>query len=256
MEPDGKRGINQTSMKMMAENTVKLAHAPANEDKVFVRGPSKVVTIIGETIIGESNDVANCVDECSREAPSIESQSEEMLKHKQELTLSPRQTQLLLPRAHMTKAERKRLQWDLEKEAVTMFGKANESSMLSSMRSTIALQANELSDSSKGSSKLTVEMDKQTTNHQKQRASITSVVEPVYVPGLGQVDDQAIKYSDDNTNSAGAQYIQNQYNVMRHGPVQHIVPSKYPLSKAQIKRLQWEKEKGKINYYRIKSKDD
>lgn len=227
---DGKKRVKEKSKKQVQIDDELMY----DEEPVFVRRPTKVVVVDEQTT---PRDNKSPQGNLSLPVKSDTDNSE--LNEPKEL--SPRQKHLLIPRKHMTKVEQKRLQWELENAA------------LEKLRTEHGRWA-KLIDQENTNQQPTVQVEKKvahvshgdvskTKGDEKQldvkstTAAHKIMVEPDFVPGLGSISTAAVpaqvsKYSDP---SAKAENVQVK-------PTE--VPAMTTLTKAQQKRMQWERERG------------
>lgn len=218
------------------------------DEQVFVRGPAKVVVLEDDT------SVAN-----QQSAAEMNPQEEVATQHTKlaQPEPSPRQKQLLIPRSHMTKGEKRRLQLELESEAIEKLQKdtqaRNEKLGLPSNRDKPSERLNDtkanksIKDGSvtKVAAAQPVGKGKGSTVNRGAMREAVVFVEPDFVPGLGDLsttETNAHRVTTDNTNTASKYESHVQQPQPPH---KEIVQQPQILSKAEQKRLQWEREKGK-----------
>lgn len=256
-----KRTNNHTLTKARQEKHV--SHEDLDDEPVFSRQPRKVVVVEDDT--AESELKLNTDPESGeREIKKTVEEKNETLNTSRSVELTPRQKQLLLPKAHMTKAERKRLEWELENAENEKLNKEKET-QINSFHSGGNSNKNPSKQTKETPTKSEVKVNhagttpskSQPKNNQSKSSqdnnSAKLVIEPDFVPGLGNLPDQPHGHftSSDRqsvrTEAAGNQPSHRHRNTSQPQAEQskELHQQSYqPLSKVQLKRLQWEKEKG------------
>ena len=243
--------------------SVRLADSPSNhEDDVFIRGPAKVVVVEEEN--SAQPDIKLDLDQPERLPDPPSEPPREITKVPE---LSPRQKQLLIPRSHMTRAEKKRLQWELENaETERMRTERLRSEEIYKGQSPRRMQT----ENSQGTQYTTSNIvaserkpRKELTNNTKtapdSKKSEPAVVEPSFIPGLGEVGPETNTTQRDPVSYRGTdqpsyrnggnnykQYGNNANQQLTAENTSSTARTEYkPLSKAELKRLQWESERGR-----------
>ena len=228
------------------------------DEPVFVRGPAKIVTIDEPP-----------PDRVTEPVPVAQTSRDPQPEPTNPTELSPRQKMLLIPRAHMTKAEKKRLQWELENEAMEKLRLENEE-RVKRLTGATRKQDNTTADNSgstkpadkaprikeERSKKVKQSPSKKSTSGarpgdqpltREQMREAVKFVEPDFVPGLGDI-------SGNPSNAEQPAPVRGEPVLQRQPPQAPVTQAAPPpsqqqipvmLSKAEQKRLQWNKERGK-----------
>lgn len=219
----GEKSLDTQKSKIKAKKQVKIAEQATSEveELVFVRGPAKVV-VVDEKSANET-DSASAANN-SAAADLVANTKTNYPEKASSPELSPRQKLLLIPRAHMTIGERKRLQWELENAAIDKLKKENEE-----RAKRLGISQNntkELTKDNKGQVRETHKTSKgeEIMTREKLREAVV-FVEPDFVPGLGELSSQG----EPNT-------VKQPTNTKEGLP---------RLSIAEQKRLQWKREQGR-----------
>lgn len=256
-----KRGKNSTS-KSSKHITIQPEDSFDRDEPVFVRGPGKIVTIDEPP-----------QDRVTQPVPEDSTNRDPEPTQPVALDLSPRQKMLLIPRAHMTKAEKKRLQWDLENEAMEKLrleneGRAKRLGLYTKQQDSKPTVDNtqpakqvlkgqtfteqnsrQMKPSPRKAPKSTAgaKADQPALTLQQKREAV-KFVEPNFVPGLGDISDNSSR--PDNVVLKSEPVIQQPSQPSIRQPAPQPVVQKPAhqapqiLSKAEQKRLQWNKERG------------
>ena len=215
---------------------VKIADDEYDEDKVFTRSPAKVVVIDDSPSVKDSKQTGETNEKLLSEA-DVKLPLEKDSEIPKPAQLSPRQKQLLIPRAHMTKGEKRRLQMELEAASIEKLKNENYEKMvkLGLAKDSKMNEANqgEVQRKEKSSEK----PQYNDTNSKKKRSSV--LIEPDFVPGLGDLSHRD-PTSQPELNSVSKPSVKEP--DIREP---QAVPVVQPLTRAELKRLQWDKEKGR-----------
>lgn len=231
------------------------------ENSVFVRQPVKTV-VIDDSETAETSKTVRFESKDNHHAYSQDSQKQELpsdtrpaFDDRTALTdmLSPRQKLLLIPRGHLTKAERMRLDLDLEKTALEKVQRDRAEKLALSAAATEknTVEKTPISNTqSQGREKPTQSRNKKKSfqSQSKERSAVLNykvkpepdVVEPDFIPGLSDLHFKAQAPQASESHQTGS------------FPAKVTAPSQEPpqlptmLTKAQIKRLQWDQDRGNI----------
>lgn len=204
-----------------------------DEDKVFVRSPTKVVVV-------EDNPPSN------KESRSVPEQQETTAPTE----LSPRQKLMLIPRAHMTKAEKRRLQLELDAAAIEKLTKDN-----TERAEMLGLLSPNMQKEVKADKPYRRENHSNTSSDvtSKDRKASVTFVEPDFVPGLGEVPGKGSRAQSQSelrlTEYRSSTKLKASKPFASKEPTTQV--SAIPLTRAELKRLQWDKEKGERACSRI-----
>lgn len=249
-KPKAKKNSKQTNSKTMKQVTIA---ADEEEEAVYVRRPGKVVIVEDDPQPEPSNrsykesinNIGDSADNSKLAPPNLVPE------------LSPRQKLLLVPRAHMTKGEQKRLQWEIEKAAIDKLKKENEErAQKLGFPLTDSKPDNNSSirrrNSNSGDKPLTVKSQSSVED----QVVVSRHVEPDFVPGLGNLHHPEnsilpeLMAPNKHSSTAAPPSMNGNRSYVEQPPVKpaNMQPILQPpsLSKAELKRMQWNKELGKF----------